>query len=175
MTKRTHYISFLLILSLVVFQKITYAQGPMGRDFGFGIVLGEPLGGTVKFWTAPDQAFVGSIGGSYFGAPRLGLDYLWHFDAFHSGVVKMYAGPGLAIGFGQGYYYWFYGKHGKYGDVFYYREPGTTGIAMRVVLGLNIIPRRTPIELFLEAGPLIGISPGFGTAFDLAAGIRFYP
>jgi hypothetical protein len=153
----------------------SYAQGPQGRDFGFGIVLGEPLGGTVKLWTAHDQAFVGTIGASYFGSPRIGADYLWHFEAFHSNVVKMYAGPGLALGVGSGSYYWYYGRHGRYGEVFYYREPGSTGIAMRVVLGLNIIPRRTPMEIFLEAGPLIGIAPAFGAAFDLAAGIRFYP
>ncbi|MBS1902120.1 MAG: hypothetical protein JSS75_00250 [Bacteroidetes bacterium] len=161
-----------LLLLVVTGATPAAAQGPRGNDFGFGIVLGEPLGGTVKYWTAPDQAFVGSIGGSYFGAPRVGVDYLWHFDAFRSQVVKMYAGPGLAVGFGNGSYYWLYTKHGDY---FYVRDPGSTGFAMRVVVGLNIIPRRTPIELFLEAGPLIGISPAFGAAFDLGLGIRFYP
>jgi hypothetical protein len=162
--------ALLLVVTIVV--GTVHAQGPRGNDFGFGIILGEPLGGTVKYWTASDQAFVGSIGGSYFGAPRVGVDYIWHFEAFRSSVVKMYAGPGLALGFGDGSYYWFYKKHGDY---FFVRDPGTTGVAMRVIVGLNIIPRRTPIELFLEAGPLIGISPAFGAAFDLGVGIRFYP
>lgn len=165
-------IGTLLFLFLFATIKPAMGQGPGGRDFGFGIVLGEPLGATVKLWTAPDQALVGSIGGSYFGSPRIGSDYIWHFDAFHSSIVKMYAGPGLAIGFGDGVYYGYYKKHGDY---FFVREPGTTGIAMRVVVGINVIPRRTPIELFLEAGPLIGISPSFGGAFDLGLGIRFYP
>jgi hypothetical protein len=161
-----------LLMFVAITSRPAAAQGPRGSDFGFGIVLGEPLGGSVKYWTAPDQAFVGSIGGSYFGAPRVGVDYLWHFDAFHSNVVKMYAGPGLAVGFGDGTYYWLYRKHGDY---FFVRDPGSTGFAMRVVVGLNIIPKRTPVELFLEAGPLIGISPGFGAAFDVGLGIRFYP
>src|ERR1044072_8356922 len=35
------------------------AQGPQGRNFGFGLVIGEPLGATVKYWTSSDNAFVG--------------------------------------------------------------------------------------------------------------------
>lgn len=151
------------------------AQGPNGNDFGFGIILGEPLGGTVKIWTAKDQAVAASIGGnSYFGSLRLGADYLWHFDVFRSQVVDMYAGPGLVLGFGDGRDYWWY--RGK-GNKIYFYERGTddVGIAMRVVAGLNVVPKRTPIEIFLELGPLIGVSPGFGVALDVAAGIRFYP
>ena len=42
------------------------------------------------------------------------------------------------------------------------------------MFGLNIIPKRTPLEFFLEVGPLIGLYP-FGVAVDIAAGVRFYP
>ncbi len=151
------------------------AQGPNGNDFGFGIILGEPIGGTVKIWTARDQAVAASIGGnSYFGNLRIGADYLWHFDVFRSQVVKMYSGPGLVLGFGSGRQYWLYKYKGER-YYFYERDESDIGIAMRVVAGLNIVPKRTPIEIFLELGPLIGISPGFGVALDVAAGIRFYP
>lgn len=151
------------------------AQGPNGNDFGFGIILGEPIGGTVKIWTAKDQAVAASIGGnSYFGSLRLGADYLWHFDVFRSQVVDMYAGPGLVLGFGSGREYWWYKERGNK-VYFYERANDDVGIAARVVAGLNVIPKRTPVELFLELGPLIGISPGFGVAVDIAAGIRFYP
>ena len=77
------------------------AQGPEGKSFGFGLILGNILGGTVKGWVSPENALVADIGQSYFGSPRIQADYLWHFDAFHSRIVKMYAGPGLAIGFGN--------------------------------------------------------------------------
>ena len=161
---------------LLLFCNLSFAQGPKGKDFGFGIILGEPLGGTVKLWTAPDQAVTGAIGESYFGALRINADYIWHFDAFHSHVAMLYAGPGLSVGFGRrGVYYGYYKNHG---DKYYYfdnREEGQVGIGARVMVGLNVIPKRTPIELFLEVGPLIGISPGFGASFDAAIGIRFYP
>jgi hypothetical protein len=165
----------LVLLSTWVLNSSIRAQGPNGNDFGFGIILGEPLGGTVKIWTANDQAVAASIGGnSYFGSLRIGADYLWHFDVFRSQVVKMYAGPGLVLGFGTGREYFFYKYKGNH-YYFYERDNDEVGIAMRVVAGLNIVPKRTPIEIFLELGPLIGISPGFGVALDVAAGIRFYP
>jgi hypothetical protein len=168
-------IAVLVLLSTLVLYSSLWAQGPSGKDFGFGIILGEPLGGTVKIWTANDQAVAASIGGnSYFGSLRIGADYLWHFDVFHSQVVKMYAGPGLVLGFGTGREYLFYKYKGNH-YYFYERDNDDAGIAMRVVAGLNIVPKRTPIEIFLELGPLIGISPGFGVALDVAAGIRFYP
>ena len=30
----------------------SFAQSPEGKNFGFGIVLGDPTGGTAKFWTS---------------------------------------------------------------------------------------------------------------------------
>jgi len=142
------------------------AQGPGGNSFGFGLVVGDPLGLTVKLWTNPVNAFVFDIGESNFGPTRLDADYLWHFDPFHSRIVKMYAGPGLALAFGSG--------NGIYGGREFDHGDNGVGIAARVMFGLNVIPSRTPLEIFLELGPIIGISPG-GAGLDVAAGIRFYP
>lgn len=164
--------SFIVCSIFLVPARTVQAQGPMGRSFGFGLTLGDPLGGTIKYWTAPDQALVASIGGDYFGSTRLDVDYHWHFNAFRSEVVKLYAGPGIAFGFGSGHSYLWY-KRGH--DYYFVRDDGSTGIGARILLGLNVIPRNTPIELYLEAGPLIGISPAFGTSMDVAVGIRFYP
>src|SRR5438876_3312766 len=156
-------VTFTLLLPLAV-----RAQGPEGRDFGFGLVLIEPLGGTIKYWTNPTNALVADIGASYFGATRLQVDYLWHFNPFNSTIVKMYAGPGLAIGFGNGHNGFFNRNEDRF-------ETSTrAAISVRAIFGLNVIPHRTPLEMFLELGPLIGISPS-GVALDLGLGIRFYP
>ncbi len=148
------------------------AQGPRGRSFGFGLILGNPTGGTVKFWLNRENAIAASIGGDYFGSLRIGADYLWHFDAFSSQIVQMYAGPGAAIGLGHGGPWWWYrGDH----DAWVYRPDGGVGFGIRAVIGLNIIPRRAPVEIFAELGPMIGIVPAFGSAFEGAVGVRFYP
>ncbi|MGA2297953.1 MAG: hypothetical protein ABSG15_10435 [FCB group bacterium] len=162
---------FLIIILLIIEIFPLKSQGPRGKDFGFGLLLGDPLGLTIKYWTNQENALDAYLGESYFGATRIGADYLWHFDAFNSKVVKMYAGPGLTIGFGNGRYYFYNEDH----DRFYYRSDEGTGFGGRVILGINIIPRRTPIEIILEAGVLVGISPAFGTAIDTGLGIRFYP
>lgn len=169
-----HLIIFSTLMCAIVFSTVTplKAQGPLGRELGLGISLGNPLGATLKYWTSPTTALVAAIGADYFGSPRLNLDYHFHFNSFNSSVVKMYAGPGLAIGFGSGRSYLWY-KKGK--DYYFIRDEGETGIGARVLFGLNIIPHNSPIEMFLELGPLIGISPAFGASFDAAIGIRFYP
>lgn len=168
------------IIAIVVFLMIlgkftdTLAQrGPQGRDFGFGIIIGEPLGGTIKYWFNSENALDADIGGSYFGSPRLDVDYLWHFDAFRSRVVKLYAGAGGAIGFGTGGGGFFYGdERGR----FYVRGAGNDlGFGIRGLFGLNVIPERTPLEIFFHLGVLIGLAPVTGSALDVALGLRFYP
>jgi hypothetical protein len=48
-------------------------------------------------------------------------------------------------------------------------------VAAKGTFGLNIIPRNTPLDIFLEVNPIIGISPGFGFDIMPSLGIRFYP
>ncbi len=164
-----------LFLSLIAVMATLgcHAQGPRGNAFGFGIVLGEPLGLTAKYWVSRENALQAHIGASYFGSPRLQVDYLWHLDVFKSQVVKLLAGPGMGIGFGHGGSgFWYKDRGRKY---WYYDEGRDFGLAMRVITGLNIIPKNTPIEIFVELGPNIGIAPSFGVGLDAGIGIRFYP
>jgi len=147
-----------------------HAQGPKGKRLGFGINIGEPLGLTVKIWTNNQNAFTGYVGGSYFGSPRIGVDYVWHFNAFNSNIVELYAGPGVHLGLSEGHTIIY--QYNK--DKFYYRTSGV-GFAVRGIIGANFIPKNTPLEFYLEFGPLIGISPDFGSVFEGAVGFRFYP
>ena len=164
----------IILLSLIalMFSMYLYSQGPQGKNFGFGLVLGDPLGATIKSWTNRENAFDAYIGGSYFGSLRIGGDYLWHFDAFRTQIVKLYAGIGATIGFGTGHSVW-YKDNNK--EKFYYRESGEIGIGGRVIFGINVIPKRTPLEIFLELGPMIGFTPEIGVGMDVGIGIRFYP
>jgi hypothetical protein len=164
------------LLFLSLHPKDSFSQGPEGNDFGFGFILGEPLGGTVKYWINPVNALVADIGESYFGSPRIDLDYLWHFYSFRSHVAALYAGVGGAVGFGNGYYGVFYARD-ENGHLFYDRAyyNSNVGFGLRAIFGLNIIPHRTPLEFFLELGPLFGITPAFGVNLDFAVGMRFYP
>jgi hypothetical protein len=161
-----------LILFILIIQTYSsYAQGPYQKKFGFGIILGEPTGLTGKYWINFQNAFEFNIGTSYFGRPRIDFNYLWHFNAFRSSIVKLYAGPGAVLGFGEGNGYWYEWR----GNRFFYRTGNEIGLAVAGLFGLNIIPRETPLEIFLEGGILVGLAPGFGSGGDLAIGLRFYP
>ncbi len=159
---------FVMIIFFITGLTSTKAQfAPKGNTFGFGIMLGDPTGGTIKLWLNRENALAFSLGASFFGSPRIGIDYLWHFDAFESDIVNLYAGPGGVIGFGEGDGFWYKKK--------FIRTNNEVGLAGRGIFGLNIVPRQTPLEIFVELGVLIAIVPNFGSAADAAVGIRFYP
>ena len=155
-------------LFILICSQLSFAQSPEGKEWGFGIMVGDPVGLTAKYWIKPENALVFYATSSYFGSPRFGADYLWHFDAFHSKMAKLYAGPGAALGFGVGH-------------SFYYNSNGTLvrandiGLGVRGVFGISVIPTNTPLDVFFEAGLLIGLSPDFGAGVDASLGIRFYP
>lgn len=145
------------------------ARPPQGKAVGFGIQLGDPTAITLKYWTNNENAFQFYVGNSFFGNLRFGADYLWHFDVFNSPYFKLYAGPGVTVGLGDGNEYFY--KRGR--DKWYYRKDGL-GLGARGLAGVNAVPRNTPIEIYFELGVLIGISPMFGSAAESALGIRFY-
>lgn len=163
---KTIFYSSIIIL-FFFFTGITVAQSPEGKNFGFGIVFGDPTGGTAKFWTSRQNAFVLSLGKSYFGSPRVGVDYLWHFIPFNTNTANLYAGVGGVMGFGDGNGFWYKGK--------YFRAKDELGLGGRGLFGINFIPRDTPLEIFLEIGVLLSLVPDFDSSLDAGLGIRFYP
>ncbi len=169
-TLRKFLPAILAVVCITGFAAQASAQGPAGRTLGFGAILGDPSGGTVKVWLQREQALDFYIGGDYFGTPRIGGDYLWHFFPFNSDVANMYAGVGGTIGLGIGGGYWYGDNHG-----WYYRAEGNSGIGLRAIIGIDVVPRRTPLELFCELGPLFGVTPETGFGMDFALGLRFYP
>ena len=160
-------IIFFIALISLIFIPNTYAQRPQGNDFGFGIILGDPTGGTLKFFSDRNNAFVVDFGASYFGSPRIGVDYLWQFNAFNSNIANLYAGAGGTIGFGRGDGFYYKDK--------YIREKNNVGLGARGVFGVNLIPRRTPLEFFFEVGVLLAVTPDFNSSADVGLGMRFYP
>ncbi len=156
---------FLVLGLLIIINFSLRAQSPGRKELGFGIMLGDPSGLTLKYWQTQVNAFVFDFGTSYFGNPRLNADYLWHFDAFNSRIANLYAGPGVALGFGSNGGFW--NKN--------FRSDKNAALGVRGVFGVDILPIRTPLEVFVEVGVLVGLAPDFGSGLDGAIGIRYYP
>lgn len=144
------------------------AAGPKGRDIGVGIVLGDPSGATLKYWTGSDEAYNFYVGNSFFGNVSIGADYMKHYNSFNSKVINLHLAGGAVVGTGNGGNWWRSGK----GD-WYYRNDGGLGVGARGLVGINFTPPSTPLELTLEAGPFLGIVPkfGFGWIADFSARI----
>jgi hypothetical protein len=122
--------------------------------FGAGIILGEPTGISVKGWISGDRAIDGAVAwslrsGSYFS---LHADYLFHnMDLIHlkKGKLPLYYGPGLRLRTWNGDRYCF-------------------------PVGLDYLPDRAPVDIFLELVPALDLVPG--TDFDIsgAVGARYW-
>jgi hypothetical protein len=139
------------------------------RNFGLGVILGEPTGISAKLWVSSISAFDFGLGwsfggdrisdynGGYNGKSRVHfhMDYLWHwFDAIHSSEqIPLYTGVGGRINAGAGY---------------------KSSTAVRGVFGIAWLPRRTPIDIFLELVPSLQVVPSTSFGIDAGLGARFF-
>jgi hypothetical protein len=162
--KHSCYVFIALCLFLAV-------QGSVAqnRDFGLGIIIGEPTGFSAKLWTSSENALdfgfgwsvggdrIGNYNGSYNGGTRthFHMDYLWHsFDAIRSSErFPLYYGVGGRINSGAGY---------------------DASVAIRGVLGIAWMPHNTPIDVFLELVPSLQLTSTTGFAIDAGFGARYY-
>jgi hypothetical protein len=155
-------ITFFLLLS----SGMAIAQD---RNFGLGVILGEPTGISAKLWVSSINAFDFGLGwsvggdrisdynGTYDGGSRVHfhMDYLWHwFDAINSSErFPLYTGIGGRINTGAGY---------------------KSSAAVRGVLGIAWLPHHTPIDIFLELVPSLEVIPSTGFGIDAGLGARFF-
>lgn len=145
---------------------------PQPKSFGFGIIVGEPTGITLKGSIGGNNAWDAGIGASWFGRVRIHGDYLWAANVFNSRKAGMYFGLGAVIGFGRGEGV-FYKRKGN--EWHYFEDDGAVGIGARASVGVNFMPWSAPVEIFGEIAPVFGISPTTGVGWDAALGIRYYP
>ena len=116
-----------------------------------GVIIGEPTGISVKFWTTGDSAVdlgvAWSLGGS--GETHVHSNYLWHF--------WMQDGLGLYVGLG--------------GRLLLKDDPE---LAARIPLGLQFNVERR-LSLFLELAPTLPVIPETSSGFTSngGAGVRF--
>ena len=118
-----------------------------GGNLGVGVSLGDPMGGSLKWFAHPNHALQADLGWAplHHGHGRLGVDYLWHPGTFVSNstfAFLPYLGLGVAVGF--------WARHGQYrdhGD----DDHGGAGLILRApVLGLGFHWKTVPLDSMLE-------------------------
>lgn len=155
--------SFFVIVGGIPAQLV--AQVPKGREFGIGVIAGEPTGVTAKYWVGKN-ALIANMGVSSFGVPRMDIGYTFHFNTFGSRFVKSYATTGFALGVGEGGSILF-DELDAHGDEMRF--------GLRFAFGVNILLARVPLEFFIEAGTLRGIGSKERGGIDASVGARLYP
>jgi len=126
----------------------------LAEKFGLGIMLGEPTGVSVKYWNNERSAF--DVGAAWSLAGRnealhMHADFLLHswFDRTEN----------LAF---------YYGIGGR----MIFASEATAGV--RIPLGLDYVFSSIPFDLFVEAVPILDITPEVEFAGNGAVGIRYY-
>ncbi|HET6527581.1 MAG TPA: hypothetical protein VFG39_02405 [Balneolaceae bacterium] len=132
------------------------AHSDEGGSLGVGLMLGEPTGVSVKIWNNEHSAF--DIGAAWSLAGRtealhLHVDYLLHswFNDIDEENLAFYYGIG--------------------GRVIFADDP-TAGI--RIPVGLNYVFQAIPFDIFIEAAPILDITPEVELAGNGAVGLRYY-
>lgn len=138
-------------------------------DLGIGLIFGEPSGITLKSRTGSGNDLIFNLGlRSHYGGFRFDGIYTFNFpQAFNSKDVELYAGIGGVIGVGEGHSFFYDKNHRKY-------EDGDINLGIKGLLGVNFKPSKA-FEIFVELGPLLGITNGLGADVEGAVGFRFYP
>lgn len=123
-------------------------------NFGIGLMFGEPSGVTVKSWFGRRSAFDIGTAWSLSGrneAVHLHTDYLHHNWFNDTENLAFYYGIGGRVIFSN---------------------DATAGV--RVPIGLNYVFDSAPFDLFVEAVPIVDLSPDIEFAGNGAVGIRYY-
>lgn len=145
--KLSLFVVILLLFSIVQVQ----AQQ---KKFGLGIILGEPTGVIAKYWTSNRTAFdvAGSWSFSGENAFHIHGDYLFHsFIGVEKGKLPFYYGIGARLNLQD-----------------------KTRFGIRIPVGLSYMFEKTPLDIFLEIGPVMDLVPD--TEFHVLGfiGIRYY-
>ncbi|MEQ8525169.1 hypothetical protein [Gracilimonas sp.] len=126
-----------------------------GGNLGLGAMLGEPTGISIKAWNNQKSAFGFGAAWSFgrYDAIHLHGDYLLHswFNDVDKGNLAFYYGIGARLVLAD--------------------DPA---VGIRIPLGLNYVVEDAPIDLFVEAVPILDLAPSTDFDGNGALGIRYY-
>ncbi len=126
---------------------------------GAGIILGEPTGGSLKYWLNDTLAIDGAVGWSSHDHSNLYMhsDVLWHnFDLIpvSRGRLPIYIGVG---------------------GLFRVRDDNRDNQAgVRIPVGVSYMFDNAPIDVFAEIGPALDVTPDVRGEMTGGVGIRFW-
>jgi hypothetical protein len=134
-------------------------SGGYSGKLGAGLIVGEPTGGSVKFWLNDRMALDGAVGWSFEDHTDLYMhsDVLWHnFDliSVSHGQLPVYLGAGGLVRFRD--------------------DNRDNQVGIRVPVGLSYMPDGAPVDIFAEIGPAVDVAPKVRGEITGGVGIRYW-
>lgn len=143
----------------------------VSHPFGLGIMLGEPSGVSGKYWLEDRRAVDFGLAYSVNSYELIFVDYLFHFPKgfghANSEFIRSlnpYVGIGALIAFSS--------QDSRH--AFFENKSGNVGLGLRIPFGLEWMIPRSPIGLFVELVPGIGLIPGTSAILQGAIGARWF-
>jgi hypothetical protein len=129
---------------------------------GLGVIVGEPTGISMKFWTGGNTAFDAAAAWSVYRYTA----FHFHADLLFHNLNLIDVSPGLLPAYvGVGGRLKLAGEPNEYKDM---------RLGVRVPFGLEYLFEPIPVGLFVEVAPILDILPGTGFSINGAAGARWY-
>jgi hypothetical protein len=165
-------LTILLILSLLIFTLTQKSNAAESSGIGVGILLGSPTAITAKYWLDRQAALDAGIAFALSDYFLFYGDYLFHYPGAFKQKNKFvnelspYVGVGGIVAFAN--------SNRIDNDRYLGRTTGTLGLGVRIPFGIEWIPSKLPIGVFLELVPGISIIPATSVLFQGGLGIRYY-
>lgn len=140
-------------------QKLETPAGPKRANVGVGVIIGDPIGPTMKGWIDHQDALVGAAAwNTYDGSYHIHVDYVRHGHKTikftnRPGEFSVYVGAGLRL------------AEDKDEDFH---------VGFRLPVGLNYMAKSVPMETFLEFVTTVDATPDVEMDFGAAFGIRYW-
>lgn len=155
-SSKTLFILILTCIFIGVELNTAQAQTAINNSgkFGIGAMLGEPTGVSVKSWLSNNTAF--DVGAAWSLAGRNEALHMHSDFLLHSWFERNEQ---------QAFYYGLGGR-------IIFADDAQAGV--RVPIGLNYVFETIPFDLFIEAVPILDLTPEVEFAGNGAVGIRYY-
>lgn len=151
--------SLRFILFSFIFFVLTFINTTaQDKNFGVGVILGEPTGLSGKYWISAENAFDAALAYSFLEDNKsfsFHANYLYHL----SGVIDRHYKMPLYYGFGVR---------------FRARENKDNSFGVRGVIGFLVYLKEAPVDIFFEAAPVFRLLPDTNIDFDIAIGARYF-
>ncbi len=145
--------NIIVVTMLLISPLNSVAQDRSVPAFELGVLLGEPLGLSAKWWHSSIRAWDFGAAWSFTedGIFEVYTDYLFHiiYPAVESGELPIYLGPGAALRIGDDWY-----------------------IGPRLAVGIEYVFERLPLSFFGQVVPQYQLIPDNKFVLGGGVGIR---